>query len=305
VPAPAVEVDDLVKRYGRTLALDGVSLAFPAGAVSALLGPNGAGKTTLVECAEGYRRPDAGRVRVLGLDPMADRASVRVRVGVMLQQGGIYPGVRTMEILRHVAGMYAHPLDVDALADLLGLGAVARTPYRRLSGGQQRRLALALAVVGRPELVFLDEPSAGLDVQARWRAWELVDRLRASGVSVVLTTHDMAEAEQLADHVVVIDHGRVLAAGSPRELTAQDAHRLSFRGPAHRDLRSLRAALPGAAQVGETQPGHYVVAGAVDAQVMATVMSWCVDQGFTPVELSAGRQSLEDVFIELTGRVPR
>jgi ABC-2 type transport system ATP-binding protein len=217
VPEPAVEVTGLTKRYAGLTALDGVSLAAPEGAVTAVLGPNGAGKTTMIEICEGYRRADAGAARVLGLDP-ADRA-LRRRVGVMLQTGGVYPGARAVEMLRLVASYASDPLDVDALADRVGLTRVARTTYRRLSGGEQQRLKLAMAIVGRPELVFLDEPTAGLDPQSRRATWALIEELRAAGVSVVLTTHYLDEAERLADHVVVINHGRVVAAGSPSDLT--------------------------------------------------------------------------------------
>jgi ABC-2 type transport system ATP-binding protein len=217
VPEPAVEISGLAKRYGGTTALDGVSLAAPRAAVTAILGPNGAGKTTTVEICEGYRRQDAGTVRVLGLHPR-DRA-LRSRVGVMLQTGGVYPGARAAEMLRLIASYAASPLDLNALLDRVGLTRVARTTYRRLSGGEQQRLKLAMAIVGRPELAFLDEPTAGLDPQSRRATWALIEELRAAGVSVVLTTHYMEEAEHLADHVVVIDHGRVVAAGSPEALT--------------------------------------------------------------------------------------
>ena len=210
-----------------------------------MLGPNGAGKTTTVETCEGYRRPDAGTVRVLGLDPWADARALRPRVGVMLQQGGVYPGVKAEEMLRHVASLHAHPLDVPTLVERLGLGSAGRTPYRRLSGGQQQRLSLAMAVVGRPELVFLDEPTAGLDPQARRATWDLVEALRTDGVTVVLTTHFMDEAERLADTVVVVDHGKVVAVGSPGELTAAGSGgSLRFDGPPGLDLVALAGALP-------------------------------------------------------------
>ncbi len=303
VPAPAVEVIDLVKRYGDLVAVDGLSFEVPAATVTAVLGPNGAGKTSTVECCEGYRRPDRGSVRVLGLDPRRDGHRLRPRVGVMLQQGGIYPTVRAVEMLRHVAGLHAHPLDVDMLVERLGLGATGRTPFRRLSGGQQQRLSLALAVVGRPELVFLDEPTAGLDPQARRATWDLIAQLRTDGVTVVLTTHYLEEAERLADRVLVVDHGRVIAAGSPAELTHREGQgALRFRAPAGLDLASLRAALPDAVTVAESSSGGYEVRGALDPHLVAAVTTWCATHGVMPEGLTLARRSLEDVFLELTGR---
>jgi ABC-2 type transport system ATP-binding protein len=303
VVEPAVEVENLVKRYGAKTAVDGLSLQVRAGAVTAVLGPNGAGKTSTIECCEGYRRPDGGRVRVLGLDPQRDAAALRPRIGVMLQSGGIYPSARAVEMLRHVARLHAHPLDVDDLVDRLGLGSAGRTPYRRLSGGQQQRLALALAVVGRPELVFLDEPTAGLDPQARRATWELVEQLRADGVAVVLTTHYMDEAERLADHVYVVDAGTVVADGSPEVLTSAGAEdSLRFAGPPRLDLETLVKALPEGSLATETAPGQYLVEGPMGPQLLATVTSWCAAHGVMPEGLSVGRRTLEDVFLDLTGR---
>ncbi|HTE71966.1 MAG TPA: ABC transporter ATP-binding protein [Actinomycetes bacterium] len=297
----AVELVDLVKRYGARPAIDGLTAAFPAAAVTALLGPNGAGKTTTVEICEGYRTADAGTVRVLGLDPARDGRRLRPRVGVMLQSGGVYPSVRAAEMLRHVAALHADPLDPDGLVERLGLGAVSRTPYRRLSGGQQQRVALALAVIGRPDLVFLDEPTAGLDPQSRRAAWELVADLRRDGVSVVLTTHHMDEAEQLADHVVVVDRGRVVAAGSPADLTAGAVGSVRFRAAPGLDLAALGAALPAATEVHETSPGSYRVDGEVDSRFVADLTAWCAARDLMPEGLTVGRRSLEDVFLELTG----
>ena len=300
--SPAVEVVDLVKRYDGVAAVDGLSLEVAAGRITAVLGPNGAGKTTTVETCEGYRRPDSGTVRVLGLDPWSDARELRPRVGVMLQQGGVYPGVKAEEMLRHVASLHAHPLDVPDLVERLGLGSAGRTAYRRLSGGQQQRLSLAMAVVGRPQLVFLDEPTAGLDPQARRATWELVEALRADGVTVVLTTHFMDEAERLADTVVVVDHGRVVATGSPGELTASGASgSLRFDGPPGLDLVGLAAALPVPTRIEEPAPGRYVVPGAVDTHVLAGLTRWCADHEVMPEGLSVGKRSLEDVFLELTG----
>ena len=300
---PVVEVTDLSMRYGEKTALDGMTLAVPAGAVTAVLGPNGAGKTTTLETCEGYRLPQQGTVRVLGLDPWRDARRLRPRVGVMLQSGGVYPAVKAREMLRHVAALHAHPLDVDMLVERLGLGTAGGTPYRRLSGGQQQRLSLAMAVVGRPELVFLDEPTAGLDPQARHATWELVGELRRDGVTVVLSTHFMDEAERLADHVVVVDHGRVIASAPPQDLMAIGAQNtLRFSSPVPLDVANLQAALPPASRLRETRPGDYVIEGGVDPQLLATVTTWCAARGVMPEGLAVERRTLEDVFLELTGR---
>jgi ABC-2 type transport system ATP-binding protein len=215
----ALTTRGLVKRYGGRAVVDSLDLTLPAGRVTALLGPNGAGKSTTIEICCGLRRPDAGEVRVLGLDPVHDAAALRPRLGVMLQEGGVYSGANAREMVHHIAALHANPLDPDALITRLGLGDTGRTTYRRLSGGQKQLLALGLAIVGRPELVFLDEPTAGLDPHARQATWTLISELRAAGVTVVLATHLMDEAERLADQVVIIDQGRCVAAGSPAELT--------------------------------------------------------------------------------------
>ncbi|WP_121392391.1 ABC transporter ATP-binding protein [Actinokineospora cianjurensis] len=301
---PAVEVSDLVKSYGSTTAVDGVGFRMAHGSVLALLGPNGAGKTTTVEICEGFLRPDSGAVRVLGLDPAADGSRLRPRIGVMPQGGGAYPGVRAGEMLRLVAACAANPLDPAWLIDVLGLSGCARTPYKRLSGGQQQRLSLACALVGRPELLFLDEPTAGMDPQARRLVWELVAALRVDGASVLLTTHLMEEAEALADHVVIIDGGRVVAEGSPAQLTEEHpaAQALRFRARSGMDTGLLVAALPEGCLVSEPSPGGYLVTGTVDPQVVSTVTAWCAQQGVLAEELRVGRRSLEDVFLDLTGR---
>ena len=240
-----VEVSGLVKRYGSVVAVDGVSFVARPGAVLALLGPNGAGKTTTVETCEGFRTPDAGTVRVLGLDPVRDHAGLAPRVGVMPQSGGVYPGASAAEMLRLYAAFHSDPLSPSSLLERLGLPA--STPYRRLSGGQQQRLSLGLAVIGRPEVVFLDEPTAGLDPQARHATWDLVRELRSGGVTVVLTTHLMDEAETLADDVVIVDRGSVVAAGTVASLTGGGAKR--FTAEPGQDI-------PGTV---EESPGTYVV----------------------------------------------
>ena len=302
--APAVEITGLVKSYGSTRAVDGLDLRMERGSLLALLGPNGAGKTTTVEICEGFLKPDAGTVRVLGLDPVRESAALRPRVGIMPQGGGAYPGVRADEMLGLVASCAASPLDPAWLLDILGLASVRRTPFKRLSGGQQQRLSLACALIGRPELVFLDEPTAGMDPQARRLVWDLLGALRRDGVSVLLTTHLMEEAEALADTVVIMDHGKVVVSGAPQSLTVDESGTagLRFKARTRLDTELLTAALPEGYTVREAAPGTYVVVGSVDPQVVSTVTAWCAQQGVLPEELQVGKRTLEEVFLELTGR---
>ena len=301
--ALAVEIDGLVKNYGRTAAVAGLSLQAERSQVTAILGPNGAGKTTTIEICEGYRRPDGGTVRVLGLDPFRDAKALRPKVGVMLQSGGIPTAARAGEYLRVMASFHAHPIAPKLLLDRLGLTSCARTPFRRLSGGQQQRLSLAAAVIGRPELVFLDEPTAGLDPQARHATWSLIGGLRASGAAVILTTHYMEEAERLADHVVVVDHGTLVAAGTPAELTGT-AGQLRFRAEPGLDIDSLLVALPPGSAAKESPAGYYVVEvhNGVDPRLLAAVTAWCAEHGVLAQNLRIESRTLEDVFLELTGR---
>ncbi len=307
MPEPAaVLVDGLVMRYGAKLAVDGLSLAVARHTITAVLGPNGAGKTTTLETCEGYRRPQGGSVRVLGLDPVGQRRELLPRIGVMLQTGGAWSGVRAMDMLRHLASLHAHPLDVDALGERLGLGDCGRTPYRRLSGGQQQRLGLAMALVGRPEVAFVDEPTAGMDPQARHTTWELLEELRTDGVTVVLTTHHMEEAERLADQVHIIDRGRLVASGTALELTRGGAVatiRLVVTEPFPPTApESLRAALGPETEVTQLDALSLLVTGPADASTLAKVSRWCDEQGVVPESLSLGQRNLEDVFLELTGR---
>ena len=300
---PALEVTGLVKRYGDRVAVAGLDLRIERGEVVALLGPNGAGKTTTVEICEGFIGADEGSVRVLGLDPRHDNDRLRSRIGVMLQGGGAYPGAKAEEMLRLCAAYCADPIDPDWLLDALGLRDVARTSFRRLSGGQAQRLSLACAIVGRPELIFLDEPTAGLDAHARIMVWELIDRLRSDGVSVLLTTHLMDEAEELADQVVIIDRGEVVASGTPAALTSQGAeNELRFTAPRGLDLSLLTLALPEGYRSSEVSPGTYLVVGQVTPQVLATVTAWCAKINVLATDLRVETRSLEDVFLGLTGR---
>lgn len=299
----AVHLRGVVKSFGSTTAVAGLDLEVQRAQVLALLGPNGAGKTTTVEMCEGFTTPDAGTVRVLGLDPVNDSAELRPRIGVMLQGGGAYPGARAGEMLRLIAAYSARPLDPDWLLRTLGLTDAVRTSYRRLSGGQQQRLSLACALVNRPELVFLDEPTAGMDAQARLLVWDLIDGLRKDGVTVLLTTHLMDEAEQLADQVMIIDHGRVVAQGSPAELTTHGAElQLRFSAPSRLNVTLLGMALPEGYRTTEPQPGRYLVEGEISPQILATVTAWCAQQNVLATDLRVAKRSLEDVFLELTGR---
>lgn len=303
----AVAVSHLAKRYSPTAGVVDVSFEAPAGAVTALLGRNGAGKTTTVEVCCGLRRADSGEVRVLGLDPQRDHAQLATRVGVMPQTGGsgacgIYPSVKVTEVVRHYAALYADPLPVDDLLERLGLESVATTPWRRLSGGEQQRVSLALALVGRPEVAFLDEPTAGLDLHARHTTWDLIRELRDAGVAVVLTTHALDEAEALADTVTIVDHGRVVASGTPDELSKQAAAapEMHFDADPGLDTADLTRALPAGTTAHEERPGHYVVRPQVDPDVLAAIAVWCAKAGVLANNLTTSSRSLEDVFLEVT-----
>lgn len=310
----AVVVDGLRKRYRSHEAVRGLDLVAPRGRVTAVLGPNGAGKTTTVECCEGLRRPDGGTVRVLGLDPVQDARALRPRVGVMLQDGGLPSTVPAAQVLDHVAAMYARPRDVAALRERLGIDAFARTQVRRLSGGQRQRLALAAALVGRPEVAFLDEPSAGLDPQARLAVWDLVRELRDAGTTIVVTTHQMSEAEALADHVVVVDGGRTVAAGTVAEVVGDGSGtvhvavrpRDAGTGVVPPDLAvSLTAALRRAghhAAVASAGPWTLDLRADADPDLLHAVTGWARDEHLLVTELTAARRTLEDVFLDLTGR---
>jgi ABC-2 type transport system ATP-binding protein len=294
----AVEVRDFSIRYGDLLAVDGVSFDAAAGQVTALLGPNGAGKTSTIETIEGYRRPASGQVRVLGLDPIADHTQFVTSIGVMLQSGGVYPGIRPLEALRLFAAYYDDPADPQALLERVGLGGRARTPWRRLSGGEQQRLSLGLALVGRPKVVMLDEPTAGLDVEGRRLVHEIVAELRTDGAAVVLATHDLADAEALADHVVIIDRGQVVADGPLAEVLSDTGNEVRFTAAPGLDVADLGTSLKVTAV--ETSPGEYRVDASPDPTTVAAITTWLAANDASLGELRAGRQRLEDVFVRLT-----
>jgi ABC-2 type transport system ATP-binding protein len=298
----AIEIDGLVKRYGGRAVVDGVSLRVDAGEIVALLGPNGAGKTTTVEIVEGYRGADGGTVRVLGIDPATGGRTLRARVGLMLQAGGIDMRARPLESLRQYARFHADPRDPDELLDLVGLRSVATTRYRRLSGGERQRLGLALALVGRPEVAILDEPTAGMDPEGRAVTRRIVAGLRDEGVAVLLTSHDLADVERLADRICIIAAGAVVATGTPAELAAGLRPRLRARFD--RPLSSAEAAelgraleTPVAVLVDEDWIRFGDLTPTPDA--IAAVAAWAARAGRLIVELRTTGGSLEDAYLEL------
>ena len=307
VPDPAVEVRGLTIRYqGRgpgaepVTAVDGLDLDARAGQVTVMLGPNGAGKTSTVEALEGYRRPAGGTVRVLGLDPGRDHTALTARMGVMLQRGGVYPMLGPRRVLDLFARYYDDPLRTEDLLDLVRLRPVATTPWRHLSGGEQQRLSLALALVGRPEVAFLDEPTAGVDPEGRQAVRAVVDDLRSTGVCVLLTTHELGEAELMADRIVIMSAGHVVRAGAPGELTAGTVESMRFGAPRGLDTGALAGALGPGCTVSEVSPGRYRVEGASGPGATATLATWLAERQLTLSDLATGR-TLEDVYFEAVG----
>ncbi|WP_311488479.1 ABC transporter ATP-binding protein [uncultured Corynebacterium sp.] len=328
---PLLQVTGAVKKFGAHTAVDGLDFQVYPGEIVALLGPNGAGKTTTIEMCEGFARPDAGEIRLFGLDPAKESDAVRSRIGVMLQGGGAYPGIRVGEMLKLVASYSEDPLDTEWLLDMVGLTKHRSTTYRRLSGGQQQRLALACALVNRPELVFLDEPTAGLDAQSRHAVWDIVRSMRRDGVGVVLTTHLLDEAEALSDRVVIIDKGKVVAAGTPKELTSErsgggSGHTFQVsvdadldRGHFHRALLEVKAGAAKAEQgalldeasgavsaptvrVREIKPRQFAVEGIPATPDGVLMLALAARDCATMItKLDSTEQTLEEVFLSLTG----
>jgi ABC-2 type transport system ATP-binding protein len=291
-----VSIEHLRVRYGDTAAVDDVSLSIRRGEIFGILGPNGAGKTTTVECVGGLRRPDAGQIRVLGLDAASHRKDLRQRVGIQLQASELPEKLQVGEAVDLFASFYPDPRDPGELLDLLGLADKRQSRFANLSGGQRQRLSIALALVGRPELAILDELTTGLDPGARRETWKLIEEVRDQGVTVILVTHFMEEAEHLCDRVALLQHGRVIALDTPAALASGAGQRLSFRPRGELDPEALRA-LPGVSQV-RSDDGRIEVAGGGD--VVAAVMELLVSRGVVPMETKLEQSNLEDAFMQMT-----
>lgn len=299
---PVIEVRNLRKTYGTKVAVADVSLTIERGEIFGILGPNGAGKTTTVECLAGLRHADGGTVRLLGADPQRNPAAVREGLGIQLQESKLPPKLRVIEALRLYATFYADPADPEELLELLGLQEKRDTPFADLSGGQQQRLSIALALVGNPEVAILDELTTGLDPQARRDTWALIERVRDTGVTIVLVTHFMDEAERLCDRLAIIDDGRVVAEGRPADLIRAQEDQRAFRlrlpdGTPDSVPADLRA-LPDVASV-TADRGEYEVAGS--HRVLPAVVLALAERDIVPDEIRTLSRSLEDVFVRVTG----
>lgn len=301
---PALIVDNLSVRYGDLLAVDAVSFSARAGQVTAVLGPNGAGKTSTIEVCEGLRRTTSGQVRVLGLDPTKDHRALSNEMGVMLQEGGIYPSARPIDVVRQFCGLYAagkaRPADPRELIELVGLSDRQKTAWRRLSGGEKQRLSLALALASQPRIIFLDEPTSGVDVNGRTTIRNIIRRLADDGVTVILATHELDEAEKICDRVVIFDHGKVLVDGTLDDVRkARRTVRLRTARPL--DLADMPDNLAG--WLTEDSPGDYSIDDAPSGLIAALAV-WLSERGIDVIELRTGMASLEDVFKKLTGANP-
>jgi ABC-2 type transport system ATP-binding protein len=308
VQEPAVSAIGLTIRYGtdhEVTAVDRLDLTAHGGEVLVVLGPNGAGKTSTIEALEGYRPITEGQVSVLGLHPIRDHGALTRRMGVMLQKGGVYPMLGPRQALDLFSSYYPDPIATDELLDLVSLRSVAGTSWRHLSGGEQQRLSLALALIGKPQVVFLDEPTAGVDPEGRLAIRHVVADLRSSGVCVMLTTHELDEAEKLGDRIVILSSGRTVLEGTLSELTANStSDTATFRAPEGLDTNSLAAALGQGTTVDETAPGVYRIVGSSGPAATAALATWLASRDAALIDFSAG-QSLEDVYFEAVGPLAR
>lgn len=318
----ALVIDKLVKNYkpsaefarthpqdltegGLYRAVKGVDLHINPGEVTVLLGANGAGKTTTLACAQGLIKPDSGTVSLLGHNPWQAGPDLRAQVGIMLQDGGLPQSMRPLPLLHHIARMYSNPLDVDALARRLGIDTFNGTTIRRLSGGQKQRVAFAAAILGRPRIVFLDEPTAGLDPQSRAVVFDIIRELRQQGVAIVLTTHLLDDAQRIADRVYIMDHGTVLLSGTLPEVLAAGANNhqtLTFTCPPGLTLGHLYPTPQASGlTLTETSPGNYQLTGPLTPQHLADLTAHWAQEGTMPTRLTLTPRTLEDIFLELSG----
>lgn len=292
-----VNVENLVVNYGTVCAVGGVSFRAYAGEVTTILGPNGAGKTSTIEVCEGFRNPNSGRIRVLGLDPQTQRSELNKRMGVMLQNGGVYPSVRVGEVIRHYCTVYGKSVEPDLLLAQVGLSDLRSRTWRRLSGGERQRLSLALALAAQPEVAFLDEPTSGVDVNGRDLIRNIIRGLARNGCAVVVATHELDEAERIADKVIIFDNGKIIADGSLDELR-QGRDEIRFRSPSVFDLAELTRHL--GVEVQQIGPYEFLLIGTADAHRIAALSQWMANVGAEIRDLRAGQQRLEDVFRRLT-----
>jgi len=305
VADPVIRVDDLRKAYGETRAVDGVSFAVRAGTVFGLLGPNGAGKTTTVEVLEGLRTPDSGEVRILGVDVVAHPDELKPRIGVSLQTAALYPRLTVVEVLDLFRGFYRRGRPTDELVELMDLGEKRTTRTKDLSGGQRQRLSVALALVNDPELVFLDEPTTGMDPAGRRALWDIVLGLKAEGRSILLTTHYMEEAEILCDRIAIMDHGHILEEGTVEELVSRRFKERAVRFDAIEGMSDERlAGMPGVSTIKHEDGDVLLFTRDVPATIGA-VLDAAEQLGVEPANLGVRRATLEDVFLDLTGRALR
>lgn len=300
--SPVLSLTNLVKSFGEKQAVAGITLSVYQGEVFALLGPNGAGKSTTIQMCEGFIKPSSGSVAILGMNPVTEGDAVRQQIGIMLQSGGSYSGIRVSEMLDLAASYSENPLDPEWLLDVLGLQGVRKTTYRRLSGGQQQRLSLALAIIGRPRMVFLDEPTAGLDAQSRLVVWDLISSLKRDGVTVILTTHLMDEAQALADRVAIIDRGKIITSGTTQELltSAPGQQTAVMTTAAPLEISKIIAAIPNLA-ISELRPLRYRVASADLAGALSKLARVARQKNVLITSWTTDTQNLEDIFLSITG----
>lgn len=303
MPNHPLELDAVSVNFGSLRAVDNVSLTVERGTIHALLGPNGAGKSTTIAASVGLLKPTSGHARIFGYDPVKEHTHSSALAGVMLQDGGLPMASKPLNILKNLSRMYANPADYHELAERLGITAFADRTIRRMSGGQKQRVGMAAALIGKPQLVFLDEPTAGLDPQSRLAVFTIVEELREQGVAVVLTTHDMDDAAHLSDYVTIIDKGHVISHGTVGELTGDGSSTLTIRA---RHLgQNLLEKFRAYGEVDLAKDGAVTITGDFTTQTVHAITGLLNDAGADITSLSLASRSLDDVFLDLTGRTLR